>query len=115
MNIVDNYSRKLWVFILKNKNDACASFKQWKILIENQTGKKIKRLRIDNGLEFCYEEFERYCKEAGIARHKTTTGTLQQNGLAERFNRTLLERTRCTLINAGLPNVFWAETVTTAA
>ena len=89
-------------------------FKQWKTLVENQTGKKLKKLRTNNGLEFCSEEFEKYCRDAGIARHKTTTGTPQQNELAERFNRTLLERTRCMLISARLPKVFWAEAVTTA-
>ena len=112
ISVVDDYSRKLWVFILKNKNNAFANFKQWNTLIK---GKKIKRLRTDNGLEFCYEEFERYCKDAGIVRHRTTAGTPQQNGLAERFNRTVLERIRCMLISAGLPKVFWAEVVITAA
>ena len=106
MSIIDDYSRKLWVFVLKNKNDALHSFKQWKTLIENQTGKKIKRLRKENGLEFCSEEFERYRRDAGIARHRTTAGTPQQNRLAKRFNRTLLERTRCMLISARFPKVF---------
>ena len=115
MSLVDDFSRKLWIFILKNKNDAFSCFKQWKTLVENQPGKKVKRLRIDNGLEFCSEEFEKYYRDAGIARHKTAAGTPQQNGLAERFNRTLLERTRCMLISAGLPKVFWAEAVTTIA
>ena len=75
-------------------------------MIEKQTGRKVKRLRTDNGLEFCSEEFESFCKNEGIVRHKTTVGTPQQNGLVERFNRTLLERTRCMLISTGLPKVF---------
>ena len=62
MNIVDYYSRKLWIFILKNKNDALASFKQSKIFIDNQFGQKVIRLRTYNGLEFCFEEFERFFK-----------------------------------------------------
>ena len=70
-------------------------------------------MKTDNGLEFCSEEFEGYCKNEGIVRHKTTTGTPQQNMLAERFNRTLFERTRCMLINSGLPKVFWVEAVST--
>ena len=75
MNIVDYYSRKLWIFILKNKNDALASFKQWKILIDNQSGRKVIRFRTYNGLEFYSEEFERFYKGEGIARHKTTAWT----------------------------------------
>ena len=103
---MDDYSRRLWVFILKNKSDALVYFKQWKVLVENQTRRKVKRLRTDNGLEFCSEEFDTYCKEKRIASHMTATGTPQQNGLAERFNRTLLERTRCMIISAGLPKSF---------
>ena len=102
MSLVDDYSRKLWVFILKSKSDALMCFKQWKVLVENQTGRKVKRLRTDNGMEFCSEEFDRFCKSEGVARYRIVVGTPQQNGLAERFNRTLLERTRCMLISAGL-------------
>ena len=59
--------------------------------MENQTGRKIKRLRTDNGLELCSEPFNDFCKENGIARHRTVAGTPQQNGLSERFNRAILE------------------------
>ena len=83
--------------------------------MENQTGKKIKRLRTDNGLEFCNTEFDKFCAKYGIARHKTVRYTPQQNGLAERMNRTLLERVRCMLTNAGLSKAFWGEAVVTAA
>ena len=75
----------------------------------------MRRLRTDNGLEFCSGEFERFCSDEGIARYRTAVGSPQQNGLAERFNRTLLKRTRCILISASLPKVFWAEAMTTIA
>ncbi|KAJ9538194.1 hypothetical protein OSB04_030927 [Centaurea solstitialis] len=113
LSIVDDYSRMTWVFILKHKSGAFGKFKDWKVLIENQVGKKIKRLRTDNGLEFCSGEFDRFCKDAGIARHRTVRHTPQQNGVAERMNRTLLERVRCVLSNAGLPRSFWAEALNT--
>ena len=77
--------------------------------MENQTGIKIKRFRTDNGLEFYSEPFNDFCKENGIARHKIVAGTPQQNGLAERFNRTILERVRCMLLSAGLPKIFWLK------
>ena len=77
-------------------------FKKWKILIEKQTGKQIRRLRTDNGLEFCGGDFNRFCEAEGISRHSTVVKTPQQNGVAERMNRTLLERARCMLSNAEL-------------
>lgn len=81
-----------------------ATFKQWKAFIENQTGKKRQRLRTD--FEFGNDELNEFCKNEGIARHRRVVGTPQQNGVAERTNRTLLEKARCMLSNAGLGKEF---------
>ncbi|KAJ4706252.1 Retrovirus-related Pol polyprotein from transposon TNT 1-94 [Melia azedarach] len=113
MSMIDDFSRMTWVFIMKHKSEAFKNFRQWKALVENQTGKKIKRLRTDNGLEFCWSEFDEFCKNEGIARHHTVRDTPQQNGVAERMNQTLLERARCMLSNAELTRRFWAEAVST--
>ena len=91
LTFIDDFSRKVWVYFLKQKSDVFVNFKQWKALIENQTGKKIKRLRTDNGMEFCGGEFDEFCKNEGIARHRTVRHTPQQNEVAERMNKTLLE------------------------
>ena len=66
MSIIDDYSRMTWVYMMKHKSEAFHKFKEWKILMENQTGKKIKRLRTDNGLEFCWSEFDQFCKVKGL-------------------------------------------------
>ncbi|KAL5557135.1 hypothetical protein UlMin_039371 [Ulmus minor] len=115
ISFIDDCSRKVWVFILKNKSDAFGKFKEWKKMVEVQTGKKLKKLRTDNGLEFLNYEFDQFCKDEGIVRHKTVPYTPQQNGLAERMNRTLLERVRCMLLEGGVPKRFWGEAVNTAA
>ena len=70
-------------------------------------------LRIENGGEFCGNEFEDFCKKCGIARKKTTSYTRQQNGVAERMNRTLMEKERSMLSSAGIGQEFWAEAVET--
>lgn len=85
------------------------------MLVENQTGRKIKIIRTDNGLEFLNENFNKMCQQARIQRHLTVPYTSQQNGLAERFNRTILERVRCMLANSELPKFFWGEAVNTTA
>lgn len=77
-------------------------FKEFKALGENQTNKKIKVLRTDNGGEFCLSEFEQFCKQCGIVKHKKTPYMPYQNGVIERMNRTLLERSRSMLSGAGL-------------
>ncbi|GJU68078.1 retrovirus-related pol polyprotein from transposon TNT 1-94 [Tanacetum coccineum] len=78
--------------IRRFKHEAFRKFKEWKQLVENQTGRTVKKLRMDNGLEFCNREFEQLCIESGIAKHLTVVGTPHQNGLAERMNRTLMDK-----------------------
>ena len=109
MTIIDDFSRKICVYFLKHKNEAFSTFKEWKLFIENQTCKKIKRLRTYNGLEFCSNEFNDFCKKEGISRHLTIPRTPQQNGVAEKMNRTILERVHCMLSHFGLRKSFWAE------
>ncbi|GKB02008.1 MAK10-like protein, partial [Tanacetum coccineum] len=67
-----------------------------------------------NDLEFYNREFKQLCVESGIARHLTVAGTSQQNGLAERMNKTLMDKVRC-LLMSGLPKTFWAKATCTAA
>ena len=89
-------------------------FCEWKKLVENQINKKVKCLRTDNGREFCDTEFERFCREHGIERHKTCTCTPQHNSVAKRMNRTIMEKVRCLLDESGLGEEFWPEAVSVA-
>ncbi|KAL2243920.1 UNVERIFIED_CONTAM: Retrovirus-related Pol polyprotein from transposon TNT 1-94 [Sesamum indicum] len=98
-----------------HKSEVFKKFETWKIFVENQRGKRLKSLRTDNGLEFCNKNFDDLCNKFGVERHKTNPYTPQQNGVAERMNRTLLEKVRCLLISSGLQNFFWGEAVLTAA
>eukprot|EP00253_Pinus_taeda_P028922 PITA_28922 len=105
--------RKIWVYMLKRKSDVFSVFKQFRALVGNNTGRTIKCLRTDNGGEFTSKEFDSYCKDAGIERHKTTIYTPQQNGVAERMHMTILERARSMLSNVGLLKELWTEAVKT--
>ncbi|GJW03442.1 retrotransposon protein, putative, ty1-copia subclass [Tanacetum coccineum] len=114
LTIIDDFSRRVWPYFLKHKSEAFSAFKEWKVMVETQTGKKVKKLRTDNGMEFCSNEFNSYCKSEGIVRHYTVPHTPQQNGVAERMNRTIISKARCMLSNAGLSKRFWAEAASTA-
>jgi hypothetical protein len=103
VTFIDDSTRKLWIYFMKNKSDVFEIFKKWKSLVENQTGLKLKCLRSDNGGEYCSNEFDEYCAGHGIRREKTVPKTPQQNGIAERMNRTIMERARSMLVDAGLP------------
>ncbi|GKE77569.1 retrovirus-related pol polyprotein from transposon TNT 1-94, partial [Tanacetum coccineum] len=115
LSIIDDYSRRVWVYILRSKHKGFGKFKEWKQLVKNQIGRMVKKLRTDNGLEFCNWEFEQLCIESGIARHLTIVRTPQQNGLAERMNRTLIDKVSCLLIWFGLPKTFCEEATCTTA
>ncbi|GKV44046.1 hypothetical protein SLEP1_g51275 [Rubroshorea leprosula] len=101
LTFIDDHSRKVWVYFPKHKSEVFRTFKQWKVLVENHKGKKINFLRTDNGLEFCNQEFNEYCKNEGIARHRTVPETPLQNGMVECTNRTIMERVRCAGIEKG--------------
>lgn len=109
LNFVDDFSKKTFVYFLKAKSDVLETFKSFKALVEKQTDQKIVKFRSDNGTEYRSKLFEDFCKKEGIQHQFTTVYTPQQNGVAERMNRTIVEKAKCLLFDAGLPKCYWAE------
>ena len=89
-------------------------FRHFKALIENQTEKKIKILRTDNGTKYESNEFHDFCKEAGIKRETTIPYTPEQNGVAERKNRTIVGVVCAMLHDQRLSKFLWVEAANTA-
>lgn len=114
LTFIDDYSRKVFIYFLTTKDEVEETFKAYKQLVENQTGKRIQKLRTDNGGEYMSRTFDMFLKESGIRHQTTTPYTPEQNGLAERMNRTIVEKARCMLFDAKLGKEFWAEAVSTA-
>lgn len=112
--LVDDYSRYMWVYFLRSKDEALQAFKKFRVMVENEPGKRIKMFRTDRGGEFNSNEFKEYCEGAGIQRNYTTPYTPQQNGVVERRNRTVVEMTRSSLKEMKLPAKLWAEGVRNA-
>ena len=106
----DHYTKFVFVDLLKAKSEALASLKKFVLSVGTP-----KKLRQDNAKEFHSEQFKTYCLDAGILQDKTIPQTQQQNGLAERCNRTLLEMARCLLIDSGLPKMIWGAAILHAA
>lgn len=113
LTFIDDFSRKVFVYIIKSKSEVKAKFTEFKAMVENQMDKTIKAIRTDNGLEYCNEELGGHLRKAGIRHQTSNTYTPQQNGMAERMNRTLVEKSRCMIFDAGLSIKFWAEAVST--
>ena len=114
LTFIDDKSRKVFCYFLKSKSEVLERFKNFKAFVENDVGKRIKVLRSDNGGEYCSLEFKSFCESHGILHQKSAPYTPQQNGVAERMNRTLVESARCMIHAKDLPYKFWAEAVATA-
>lgn len=114
LTIIDDHSRKIFMYPLESKAEVLKIFKNFTELAEKQTGKRLKALRSDNGKEYVNRSFETFCQERGIIHEKTTPYNPQQNGVAERYNRTIMEKVRAMILDAKLGKVFWAEAANTA-
>ncbi|KAL0410958.1 UNVERIFIED_CONTAM: Retrovirus-related Pol polyprotein from transposon TNT 1-94 [Sesamum latifolium] len=111
---IDDCTRHMWIYFLNQKSEAFSTFLKFKAQAERESGFLIKTLRTDRGGEFLYNPFLDYFKENGIKRQLTVSYTPQQNGVAERKNRTIVEMARSMLKGKGVPNLYWAEVVHTA-
>ena len=114
ITFIDDFSRYTYVYLLRHKSEALTIFQQYKKTVELQTGHSIKTLRSDNGGEYISNLFDDFCKQQGIHHEFTVPYSPQQNGVAERKNRTILNAVRCMLIHSGLSRGFWTEAVLTA-
>lgn len=85
-----------------------------KVLAENQSGLKIKKLRIDRGGEFTSTKFNSHCEENGIGRQLTTSYTSQQNNVVKRRNQTIVSIARCLLKSQEMAGQFWGKVVDTS-
>ncbi|GJZ24113.1 putative ribonuclease H-like domain-containing protein [Tanacetum coccineum] len=112
--VTDDYSRFTWVFFLTTKDETNEILKNFIKEIENLVDKKVKIIRSNNGTEFKNKVMDDFCREKGIKREYSVARTPQQNGVAERRNRTLIEAARTMLADSKLPTTFWAEAVSTA-
>ena len=129
VSFTDDYSRFSVIFLLKNKSDVFHMFKIFEAEATNKFGTGIRKLKIDNssenipgvqklrsdnGTEFKNMEFRNFCEGKGIVQEFTPVHTPECNGVAERLNRTLLEKCRSMLADCGQEKSFWGESLMAA-
>ena len=125
LTFTDDYSRYTTVYFLKSKSEVLSKFQEFVNSVEKHTGHQITKLNIlaeddvkvlrsDNGGEYTSNNFAKFCGEKGISHEFTVPYCPQQNGVAERMNRTIVEGARSMLFQASLPLEFWAEACSTA-
>ena len=112
--VVDDKSRYMWLEVMRSKDEALKYFKKVHALAGNEHNLKMKAFRTDRGGEFNSELFVEYCNEHGIKRHTNAPYSLQQNGVVERRNQTVVEMACSVMKGMGMPSMFWGEAVKTA-
>nr|GEX86638.1 putative ribonuclease H-like domain-containing protein [Tanacetum cinerariifolium] len=112
--VTDDYNRFTRVFFLATKDETSGILKSFITRIENLVDHKVKVIRCDNGTGFKNREMNQFYEMKGILRQYSIAGTPQQNGVAERRDRTLIEVARTMLADSNLPTTFWAKAVNTA-
>eukprot|EP00903_Cladosiphon_okamuranus_P017944 g16511.t1 len=110
----DHHTRWKAVYPIASKDKALDTLTYFNQDYVIPTGNRIQRLRCDKGGEYIADYYRNYCKETGIQMEFAATNTPQQNGVSERDGRTILDMTRCILIDTGLPKFLWGEICETA-
>ena len=106
---VDDYSRRCWIFFMQKKRKTFSKFCEFKALVEKESGNQVKALRSNNGGEYISGKLKDFCSKEGIRRELIVPRNPQQNGVAERKNRTIVGVARAMLHDQGLPMHLWAE------
>ena len=109
VSFIDEYTKYAVVKYMSNKSQVLDKFKEY--VAENGTP---RTLRTDNGAEYTSNKFKEFCRDSKIKQEFTVPETPQQNGVAERFNRTIVEMGRCLLIQAKLSKKYWVRALDTA-
>ena len=110
---VDDCTRMTWLYLMKNKDEVFSVFCSFHEMVKTQYSATIRILRSDNGGEYMHRDFKNYFSHHGLIHETTCPQTPQQNGIAERKNRHILETARAILLGAHVPNHFWTDAVTT--
>ena len=107
ITFIDDCTKLQAVLFLKRKSDAFEAFKTFKAYAENQLNGKIKAIQDDKAGEYMSAAFIKFTDQCGIARRHSTRNRPQQNGVAERANRTISDHTTAMLNESNLPASFW--------
>ena len=115
LTFIDDYSKLAKIYAIKSKDEVHDKFVEYINLIENKTGKKMKKLRCDNGTEYLNKNVYRLFREKGIELETCPPYVHELNGTAERYNRTIMDSARCLLSESRLEKKYWPEVVCAAA
>jgi len=114
VTFIDDYSRFTWVYFLQSKAEVFSVFQRFVYFLKTHFSAHTKILRSDSGGEYMSNAFQSFLQNEGILSQRSCPSTPQQNGVAERKNRHLLDVVRTLLLESFVPLRFWCEALSTA-
>jgi len=111
---IDDFTHFTVAYLLKSKSEVFHYFKIYEAMVTAHFNLKISRFRCDNGREYTSKEMTREFKKKGIRIEYTIRYTPQQNDVAERMNRSILDKARCMLLHSQLNKSFWSDAILSA-
>nr|KYP40247.1 Retrovirus-related Pol polyprotein from transposon TNT 1-94 [Cajanus cajan] len=114
VTFIDDFSRCTWIFLMKNRSELFNIFQSFYSEIKTQFGKVIRILRSDNAKEYFSDCFKSFMTSHGILHQSSCPHTPQQNGVAERKHKHIVDTARTLLLNANAPPKLWGDVVLTA-
>lgn len=115
LTFIDDFSKLGKIYCIKSKAEVINCFIEYVNLVENITGKKVKNIRCDNGKEYINSNVYKCIREKGIRMSTCPPYVHELNGVAERYNRSVMDVARCLLIESKVQKMFWPEIVKAAA
>ena len=115
LTVIDDYTQYGYVQLIAHRYEALDCFKRFVAKVENKHEKSLKAFRTNRGCDYLSDQFKDLCEEKGIRRQLTISNTPQQNGVAKRRNRMLLDMVRSMMAQANLPISYWEDALLTAA
>ena len=114
VTFIDDFSRCTWLYLMKDRSELFSIFESFFLEIKTQFGTSLRTLQSDNAREYLSTQFRTFLTSHGVLHRTSCPHTPQQNGVAERKNRHLLETTRTLLLHSHVPHQFWGDVVLTA-
>lgn len=114
VSFIDHFSHFSIIYLMKRKNEVESCLKKYVALTESMFNTRISKLRCDNGGEYVSASIRKFCSEKGIELVYTVPRNPHQNGVAERFNRTVMDKARCMIFDSSFHKQMWGEAVLTA-
>ena len=109
LTFIDEFTRYIWIYLIETKSEVFAQFKKFKLHVEKQSECKLKKLRIDGGVEYTSREFAIFCTDEGIEHEVIASYAPQHNGIVERRNKSILNMTMSMLKAKEVPKRFEGE------